>query len=133
EAALDVAKAMQAVKTHADKRGIDADVDLAEDFRVASTPQSFVNGHRLVGARPFEDVKAFLDAELARAQAAIDGGTPVAALYDALTKDGVGPIGLVKRAIAPPPPNAPFRGAENAKVVIQEVGDFQCPFCKRGE
>lgn len=133
EAGLDVTKAMKSVSAHADKKGIDADVDLAEDFRVASTPQSFVNGRRLAGARPFDDVKAFLDAELARAEAALAGGTPAAQLYDALTSEGVGPVGLVKRAVAPPPASAPFRGAENAKVVIQEVGDFQCPFCRRGD
>jgi protein-disulfide isomerase len=31
------------------------------------------------------------------------------------------------------PANAPFRGGKNAKVVIQEWGDFQCPFCARAE
>ena len=35
---------------------------------------------------------------------------------------------------APPvAPGAPFRGNKNAKVVIQQWSDFQCPFCARVE
>lgn len=133
EAKLDVAKAMAAVKAKSFKKGIEEDVDLGDDFQASGTPHFFVNGRRFVGAQPFEKFKPLIDEELARAEALLKQGTARAALYDALIKDGKTPAGPEKKAIAPAAAGAPFRGAANAKVVIQQVSEFQCPFCKRAE
>ena len=133
EAKLDVAKAMAAVKAKSFKKGIEEDADLGDDFQASGTPHFFVNGRRFVGAQPFEKFKALIDEELARAEALLKQGTPRAGLYDALIKDGKAPAGPEKRSIAAAPAGAPFRGAANAKVVIQQVSEFQCPFCKRVE
>ncbi|MCA9646937.1 MAG: thioredoxin domain-containing protein, partial [Myxococcales bacterium] len=41
------------------------------------------------------------------------------------------PIGLggCSRPELSVPPRAPTKGASNPKLVIQELGDFECPFC----
>jgi len=133
EAKLDAAKAMAAVKAKSFKKEIDADVAVGDDFKAAGTPHFFINGRRLVGAQPFEKFKPIIDEEIAKADALLKQGTSRAALYDTLIKDGQGPIELERKSIAPAPAIAPFRGSANAKVVIQQISDFQCPFCKRVE
>ncbi len=133
EAKLDVAKAMAAVKARSFKKGIDEDVAVGDDFKASGTPHFFINGRRLVGAQPFENFKPIIDEEIAKADALLKQGTSRAALYDTLIKDGKTPSEPDKKAIGAPPANAPFRGTANAKVVIQQVSDFQCPFCKRVE
>ena len=133
EAKLDVAKAMSAVKNKSFKKGIDEDIAIGDDFKAVGTPHFFVNGRRLVGAQPFEKFKPLIDEEIAKADALLSQGTPRAALYETMIKDGQGPNEPEKRAIGAAPANAPFRGAANAKVVIQQVSDFECPFCLRVE
>lgn len=133
EAKLDVAKAMAAVKAKSFTKGIDADAAVGDDFMATGTPHFFINGRRLAGAQPFDKFKAIIDEEIAKADALLRQGTKPAALYDALIKDGVGPAEPERRTIAPASAGAPFKGAANAKVVIHQVSDFQCPFCKRVE
>ena len=133
EAKLDVARAMAAVRSRSFKKAIDEDVDVGDDFKASGTPHFFINGRRLVGAQAFEKFKPVIDEEIAKADALLKQGTTRAALYDTLVKDGKTAAEPEKKAIGPAPANAPFRGAPNAKVVIQEVADFQCPFCKRAE
>lgn len=131
DANLDVAKAMTAVKTRAFRKAIDEDFDVSDDFQAVGTPHSFINGHRVVGAKPFDKLKPLIDAEIARASALVAAGTAPEALYDALVADGKTPLPPPEKAIAAPKQPAPFRGAANAPVVIHEVADFQCPYCKR--
>lgn len=133
EAKLDVTKAMAAVKAKSFKKVIDEDLDVGDDFQAAGTPHFFVNGHRVVGAKSFDVFKALIDDEIVKADALLKQGTSREALYDTLIKDGKLPPEPTKKEIAAAPANAPFRGTANAKVVIQEVADFQCPYCKRGD
>lgn len=133
EAGLDVRKAMAAVAARAHKRVIDADVDVGDDFGVRGTPQFFINGRRLVGAQPFERFKEIIDEEVLKTDALLRAGTAPEKLYEALTKGGQAPPEPAKGAIAPPAKGAPFLGAANAKVIIQEVADYECPFCRRAE
>jgi protein-disulfide isomerase len=133
EAKLDVPRAMAAVHGQAFKKGIESDLDFADDVQVDGTPCFFVNGRRIAGAQSFETFKPIVDEEVAKAESLLRAGTAPAALYDTLVKDGRGPAPPEKRSLAAPHAGAPFRGAANAKIVIQEVGDFQCPFCARAD
>ncbi len=99
----------------------------------AGTPHFFINGRRLVGAQPFEKFeKHHRRRDQARAGRSSAKGVKPAELYDALVKDGKGPAALEKKDVALSPAS-PAKGNMNAKVVIQEFSDFQCPFCKRVE
>lgn len=133
DAGLDPKAAALAVQTHKFRSVIEDDQVAGDDLDVRGTPHFFVNGRSLVGARTFETVKPLLDEELAKAEALAKAGTPKAQIYETLMKDAVGPAEPERKTIAAPAKTAPFRGAANAAVVIEEVGDFQCPYCKRGD
>ena len=130
---LNVDAVKSAMSTHKYKALIDADNDLATDFTASGTPHFFVNGRRLVGAQPQEKFEKIIDEEITKAQALIAKGTPASQVYDALTKDGKGPPPPEKKELKDVPANDPSMGPANAKVVIHEFSDFQCPFCGRVE
>ncbi len=105
--------------------------DLAMDFQARGTPHFFVNGLRVKGAQPFPEFKKVIDEQLKKAKALVQKGTPRAKIYDHIMKEGKTPPPPPKKELGAPPPNAPFKGNPNAKIVIQEFSDFQCPFCGR--
>jgi len=135
-AGLDVAKwrAHEKAETHAD--GIESDAELAESLEASGTPHFFINGRRLVGAQPAANFEAIIDEEIKKADARIAAGTKADAVYEAIVKTGKSGPGVTPpelRTAPAIPANAPSRGAANAKVVIQDFSDFQCPFCARVE
>ncbi|HEY4104473.1 MAG TPA: thioredoxin domain-containing protein [Polyangiaceae bacterium] len=126
----DVKKAIDGNK-FADK--FDASTDLGSDLQARGTPHFFINGVRLSGAQPFEAFKKAIDDQLAKAKAVMGRGVPRAKVYDEIMKEGKEPPPPEKKDIAAPDNTDPAKGGNNAKVVIQEFSDFQCPFCKRVE
>ncbi|HEY1691919.1 MAG TPA: thioredoxin domain-containing protein [Polyangiaceae bacterium] len=128
----DKVKAAITGKTH--KKEIDADKEMSEDFQASGTPHFFINGRRLVGAQPEEKFDKIIDEEVAKAQALISKGTKPSEVYAELTKDGKGPPPPeMKDVPSSLPANDPAWGNMNAKVVVNEWSDFQCPFCGRVE
>ena len=79
-------------KFKADMKG-DCQQVLQKDMRdltavgVGSTPTFFVNGRYLVGAMPMDNFVALIDEELAKANAAIQAGTPQASYYQQMVID----------------------------------------------
>jgi protein-disulfide isomerase len=133
ELKLDVAKARAAFQSKAPLKAIEDDASLGDDVQASGTPHFFVNGRRLVGAQPFEKFKAVIDEELTRAEALVrSGAAKPSTVYDVLIKDGKSAPEPERKSVATTG-SAPFRGAANAKVVIQQFSDFQCPFCARVE
>jgi protein-disulfide isomerase len=133
ELGLDVERAKKAIASHKYKDVIDADGDLADGIQVTSTPQFFINGRRLIGAVPFEKFQSIIDEEIANSQALVAKGIAPKDVYGQIMKSAKEPPPPEKKNVAPPTLANPFKGSANAKVVIQEFSDFQCPFCGRAE
>ncbi len=114
---------------HAEK--FEQSQDLAMDFEARGTPHFFINGVRLAGAQPFEKFKEVIDEQMAKAKKLVARGTPRAKVYDEVLKEGKTPPPPPKKELGELPEKAPNKGAKNAKIVIQEFSDFECPFCSR--
>jgi protein-disulfide isomerase len=112
---------------------VDQSADLAMDLQARGTPHFFINGRRLSGAQPFENFKKVIDDELAKAKGLVSKGIPRAKVYEEIMKEGKEPPPPEKKDVGAAPADSPFKGSANAKVVIQEFSDFECPFCKRVE
>ncbi len=129
---VEVAAMRDGAKARAQTKAIEEDIALGDDVHANGAPHFFINGRRLIGAQPYESFKAAIDEELLKAEGLVRSGVAKEALYDALIKDGTS-APEPERKIVAFPSSAPFRGSANAKVIIQEFSDFQCPFCGRAE
>jgi protein-disulfide isomerase len=130
---IDPEKAKKAISSHKFKDLIDADANLGDDVNASGTPHFFINGRRLVGAQPFEKFQSIIDEEIKNAQALVAKGTPASKVYQEIMKNGKEPPPPEKKTLPAPTSANPYKGGANAKVVIQEFSDFQCPFCGRVE
>jgi protein-disulfide isomerase len=121
--------------------------DLALGAKVGArgTPNFFVNGIQLVGAKPYPAFESVIKEQLKKAAnfkktKKLSGD----ALYKALVEDNKKNAPKAAAAAKPAAPapkvdlkdlnikGSPVKGAKNAKVTIYEYSDFHCPFCSRG-
>ena len=117
---------------------------LAVSLGAGGTPAFFVNGRLLSGARPLPAFASVIDEELKKAKALVAKGTPRSKVYETTIAKGLTKpapkIGAAPGRQKPDPnkiykiadaPKAPFKGGANAKIVIHEFSDFDCPYCSR--
>jgi protein-disulfide isomerase len=140
ELGLNMAKFKKALADDKYGKTIQQQQALASSLGARGTPAFFINGRNLRGAQPLPAFTALVDEELAKAKALVAKGTPRAEVYAKTIANGATGPKTAPAAAAPAADkvydiplskSAPSKGAKNAKVVIQEFSDFQCPFCGR--
>jgi protein-disulfide isomerase len=120
-----------ALAAHGGSDRIEADVEQAAALSARGTPNLFVNGRKLVGAKEGAVIQGLIDEERKHAEALIAAGTAKDGVYEAIIGKGklLDSLGTdeVKLDLA----NAARRGPEAAAVTIVAFEDFQCPFSAR--
>ncbi|ABS24595.1 thioredoxin [Anaeromyxobacter sp. Fw109-5] len=143
EIGLDARKLEQALQSKKHEPRIQEDMRLGASVGASGTPTLFFNCRQLVGAQPFDRMKAVADEELKKADALLGGARPDAGFYDRACDANVAaapaaPVPAAAQAPAPGPiqkidvrTDDPVRGNPKAPVTIVLFSDFQCPFCAR--
>jgi protein-disulfide isomerase len=90
---MDMAKFKAALDNPATEARVGVDKQAASAVGVQATPTFYVNGREHVGGMPFDQLKAEIDKEIARADKLLSAGVKPADLYGRLVADSAGPSG----------------------------------------
>jgi protein-disulfide isomerase len=128
---LDVAAFKACVTSDKHNARIDADLELAAKVTARGTPNVFINGRKVQGAKPEAEFVEIVDEELKKAEAIVAKGIAPNAVYAEIIKNGKVFEPLEEKVNAFNLDNSAILGKKTAKIVIVEFSDFQCPFCSR--
>ena len=132
ELGLDMKKFKKTLDDGRHKAKIVADQALSEAVQARGTPNHFINGRKLTGAKPFEDFKVVIDQELEKTGKMLAKGTKLEDLYGVLIKGGkvFNPLDAAVKPIKAGG-DSPAKGSAKAAISIVEFSDFECPYCSR--
>ncbi len=130
-AKLDTGAFQNAMSAHGARARIQQDIEQAAAVGARGTPNIFVNGRKVVGAKSFEELKPVFEMQLAAARKLVADGTPLPALYEKLVGEGRLLSSLASKPVQIDTAGAATRGPKGAAIHIVTFQDFQCPFCGR--
>ncbi len=110
---------------------IDADLRLAGKINARGTPNLYINGRQLTGAKSFDEIKPIIDEELQKVAKLKQEGVPAGEVYARIVGAGKVFDPLDARVYDIPVANSPIHGAAEAPVTVTVFTDFQCPYCSR--
>ena len=125
EVGLNMAKFKKDMNSAETAAQIAADQKLAQEVQARGTPNSFVNGRQVSGARPFADFKKVIDEEVKKANAKIAGGISRANLYSEIIKNGKVFTPLAEKVHNLTFSKNTMKGKASAKIKLYEFSDFQ--------
>jgi len=133
EAGLDLGRYRAFVQANRAQARIAEDQALGGQVGAGATPTMFFNCRKVVGAKPFEQLKAIADEELAKVDALLAGKRPDAGTYDRACDANVTQGATLAAAGGgiTVRPDDPVKGNKAAPVSVVIFSDFQCPFCSR--
>lgn len=121
---IDEAKFTQCLSDSANVSEINANLNAGKALGVTGTPTFFINNKMLVGAQPLAIMEEIIQAELSGSPTTLDG-------YSAGVRELAASNRFAIVAEKPDVSGAAIEGSANAKVMVAEFSDFQCPFCKQ--
>ncbi len=124
EVGIDAPKFEQCLGKQATAQLINAHLNRGGALGVNGTPTFVINNKLIVGAQPAAIFDEVIAAELRGSPASLDGYSAAIAELAAAGRFKIldGPVDIS---------DATIEGDRNARVMVAEFSDFQCPFCKR--